>query len=120
MNKLILPLTILLVSCYTIAHLDDQLTEKTSHRIYLKEAQKAKNINDYQTALKIYEKMIQNYKENKEIVATGKYEIAFIYYVNNKKETAKKLFEELIQSNIETPKWVIPLSQKILQKIKTQ
>ncbi len=32
----------------------------------------------------------------------------------------KKLFEELIQSNIETPKWVIPLSQKILQKIKTQ
>ncbi|WP_024653942.1 outer membrane protein assembly factor BamD [Borrelia persica] len=119
MNKLIIT-SILLLSCYSTAHLDKQLTKETPYRIYLKEAQKATNLNDYQSALKIYEKMIENYKDNKEIVATGKYEIAFIYYLNNKKGIAKKLFEELIQSDINTPKWIVPLSQKILQKIKTQ
>ncbi|AHH13827.1 hypothetical protein [Borrelia hermsii] len=119
MKKLVLT-SILFFSCYTAAHLDKQLTKETPYSIYLRKAQQATNVNDYQSALKIYEKMIENYKENKSIVAIGKYEIAFIYYVKNKKETAKKLFEELIQSNIQTPKWIIPLSQRIIEKIKNK
>ncbi|WP_421622817.1 tetratricopeptide repeat protein [Borrelia sp. MN22-0132] len=119
MNKLVL-ISILFFSCYTVTHLNKQLTKDTPYSIYLREAQKATNINDYQSALKIYEKMIENYKENESIVAIGKYEIAFIYYVTNKNNTAKKLFEELIQSNIQTPKWVIPLSQKIIEKIQNK
>ncbi|UPA17823.1 tetratricopeptide repeat protein [Borrelia puertoricensis] len=119
MNKLVL-INILFFSCYTVTHLNKQLTKDTPYSIYLREAQKATNINDYQSALKIYEKMIENYKENESIVAIGKYEIAFIYYVTNKNNTAKKLFEELIQSNIQTPKWVIPLSQKIIEKIQNK
>ncbi|AHH10493.1 tetratricopeptide repeat protein [Borrelia coriaceae] len=120
MKKLILLTNSLLISCYTAAHLDKQLTKETPHSIYLREAQKATSINDYKSALKVYEKMIENYKENESIVATGKYEIAFIYYVINKKDKAKNLFEELIQSNIQTPKWIIPLSKKIINKIQNQ
>ncbi|AHH05089.1 hypothetical protein BmHG_00330 [Borrelia miyamotoi] len=116
MKKLILT-SILFFSCYTAAHLDKQLTKETPYSIYLREAQKATNVNDYKSALKIYTKMIENYKENESIVATGKYEIAFIYYITNKEETAKKLFEEIIQSNIQSPKWIIPLSKKIIEKI---
>ncbi|QFP42000.1 tetratricopeptide repeat protein [Borrelia miyamotoi] len=116
MKKLILT-SLLFFSCYTAAHLDKQLTKETPYRSYLREAQKATNVNDYKSALKIYKKMIENYKENESIVATGKYEIAFIYYATNKKETAKKLFEEIIQSNIQSPKWIIPLSKKIIEKI---
>ncbi|BDU62996.1 hypothetical protein BOFE_05360 [Candidatus Borrelia fainii] len=119
MKKLVL-ISILFFSCYTVAHLNKQLTKDTPYSIYLREAQKATNINDYQSALKIYEKMIENYKENESIVAIGKYEIAFIYYVTNKNNTAKKLFEELIQSNVQTPKWIIPLSQKVIEKIQNQ
>ncbi|AHE62656.1 hypothetical protein [Borrelia parkeri] len=119
MKKLLLT-SILFFSCYTVAHLNKQLTKDTPYSIYLREAQKATNVNDYQSALKIYEKMIENYKENESIVAIGKYEIAFIYYVTNKNNTAKKLFEELIQSNVQIPKWILPLSQKIIEKIKKQ
>ncbi|AHH08291.1 tetratricopeptide repeat protein [Borrelia anserina] len=121
MKKLTLTLTsIILFSCYTAAHLNKQLTKETPYRIYLREAQKTTNVNDYQSALKIYEKMIENYKDNESIIAIGKYEIAFIYYLTNKKEKSKKLLEELIQSNIQTPKWIIPLSKKIIEKIKTK
>ena len=117
MKKLILT-SIIFFSCYTAAHLDKRLTKETPYSIYLREAQKATNVNDYRSALKIYNKMIENHKDNESIVATGKYEIAFIYYITNKKEMAKKLFQEIIQSNIQNPKWITLLSKKIMEKIK--
>ncbi len=53
MKKLIL-LNLLLISCYTINL--DKLTKETPYRVYLREAQKAVNVNDYNSALKAYEK----------------------------------------------------------------
>ena len=86
MKKLVL-IGVLFISCYT-ANLEE-LTKETPYSIYLREAQKAMNVNDYQSALKVYEKMIEIHQKNASIVATGKYEIAFIHYVIDKKETAK-------------------------------
>ncbi len=53
MKKLIL-LNLLLISCYTINL--DKLTKETPYGVYLREAQKAVNVNDYNSALKAYEK----------------------------------------------------------------
>ncbi|WP_445435917.1 tetratricopeptide repeat protein [Candidatus Borreliella tachyglossi] len=117
MKNLIL-ISILFFSCYT-ANLDE-LTKETPYSIYLREAQRAMNVNDYTSALKVYEKMIENHKQNTGIVATGKYEIAFLHYITNKKELAKQLFEELIKSGTKNPKWIIPLSEKMIDKIKNE
>ncbi|QMU99118.1 tetratricopeptide repeat protein [Borrelia sp. A-FGy1] len=117
MKNLILIISTLFFSCYTTNL--EELTKETPYSIYLREAQKAMNVNDYDSALKVYEKMIENHKKNTSIVATGKYEIAFIHYALGKKEIAKKLFEELIKSGIKNPKWILALSKKILEKIKT-
>ena len=102
-------------SCYTASL--EKLTKETPYGIYLREAQKAMNSNDYQSALNVYGKMIENHKDNAGVVATGKYEIAFINYTIGKKEVAKTLFEELIKSGIKTPKWILPLSKKMIEKI---
>ncbi len=64
--------------------------------------------------------MIQNFDHNPNIVATGKYEIAFIYYTINKTEKAKKIFEELIENKAEMPKWIKPLAKKILNKMENK
>ncbi|WKC79725.1 tetratricopeptide repeat protein [Borreliella tanukii] len=114
MKKLTL-LSLILISCYTINL--EKLTKETPYEVYLREAQKAINVNDYNSALKAYEKMIQNFAHNPNVVATGKYEIAFIYYTINKTEKAKKIFEELIENKMEMPKWIKPLAKKILNKI---
>ncbi len=87
-NEKLVLLNLMLISCYTINL--KKLTKETPYGIYLREAQKAINVNDYNSALKAYEKMIQNFDHNPNIVATGKYEIAFIYYTINKTEKAKK------------------------------
>lgn len=117
MKKLVL-LSLILISCYTINL--KKLTKETPYGIYLREAQKAINVNDYNSALKAYEKMIQNFDHNPNIVATGKYEIAFIYYTINKTEKAKKIFEELIENKAEMPKWIKPLAKKILNKMENK
>ncbi|UER67510.1 tetratricopeptide repeat protein [Borrelia sp. BU AG58] len=114
MRKLML-ISILLFSCYTASL--EELTKETPHGVYLREAQKAMNLNDYQSALSVYEKMIKNHKGSSSVVATGKYEIAFINYITGKKETAKNLFEELIKSGTKTPRWILTLSKKMIEKI---
>ncbi|WKC57891.1 tetratricopeptide repeat protein [Borrelia sp. P9F1] len=114
MKKLVLAGTFLF-SCYTASL--EELTKETPYGIYLREAQKAMNSNDYRSALNVYEKMIEIHKDNAGIVATGKYEIAFINYTIGKKDTAKTLFEELIKSGIKTPKWILPLAKKMMEKI---
>ena len=90
---------------------------------YFKRAQAAViERNDYDKALALYQAVLDQYESDRENGIVARYEIAFIYYKQEKYDIAKEKFEEILEiyeekSAQRLPPWPPVLAEKILLKI---
>ncbi len=91
---------------------------------YFKRAQSAViKRNDYDKALALYQAVLEQYESDRQNGVVAKYEIAFIYYKQEKYKLAKEKFEEILEiygeeSSNQLPPWPPVLAEKLLVKIK--
>ncbi len=90
---------------------------------YFKRAQSAViERNDYDKALALYQAVLEQYESDRQNGVIAKYEIAFIYYKQEKYDLAKEKFEEILEiygeeSSAQLPPWPPVLAEKLLVKI---
>ncbi len=114
---------IIIISCKSVpVTIDEDLPPADFFQL----AQEAVSVrNDYNTALVYYQTFIKRYPDEIQKIAEAEYEIAFIYYSKNDYETAKKLFQKLLDKYKEPgaellPGWPHVLSIKLLKKIEEE
>jgi outer membrane protein assembly factor BamD (BamD/ComL family) len=88
----------------------------------IQRAQEASDKNRYQTAARYYETILERYATNMDLVCMAEYEIAFIYYKQNKYSRAKEGFTALLERYNDPDEELMPqhfkkLAQIVLERI---
>ncbi len=117
-------LAMVFLGCTTIS---TEFEEGANPEIYFQRAQRAVDINDFDTALRIYRKFLDSGINDLYYVISAEYEIAFLYYKMEKKQESIEAFEKLLRTYYDdpvdesrVPVWPKVLSQRLLQKMKGQ
>ncbi len=90
--------------------------------VILKNGQSQLSMSRWNQALHYYETYLERFPDDPAETVQVEYEIAFIYYTSDRKETAKSMFQAIIQ-RYETeslPRWPKTLSEKLLASIQEE
>jgi tetratricopeptide (TPR) repeat protein len=94
-----------------------EIPEGLSPAEMIQRAQEASDKNRYRTAARYYEAILERYATNLDLVCMAEYEIAFIYYKQNKYSLAKEGFTALLERYNNPDEELMPQQFKKLARI---
>lgn len=113
---LILLILGLLASCQSVP---ESIPEDLAPNEYFQKGQEAASRSNYEAALLYYHTFVERHPDKLQKVVEAEYEIAFIYYKSGDLDTARGLFEAIVEKYSQPgsellPAWPNILSAKLL------